>query len=238
MTQQLTAYLRFNDDQNTNAMVAKNLISDTIVPLRTSDTGEEALSMMDDFYVRHLPIVNNKQLLGLISEEDILNYDAQEAVGSYSLSLVRPYANVTDHIYELLRLLAEYHLTVIPVVDNEENYIGLVTLEDLLQFFARTASFSEPGSILVLEINKRDYSLSEIARIVESENAAVLSSFVTTSLDSTRIDVTIKINLQNIQSIIATFDRFDYEIKATFNEADYVGSLQERYDALMSYLNV
>ncbi len=194
--------------------------------------------MMDDFYVRHLPIVNNKQLLGLISVDDILNYDANEPIGSYSLSLVRPYANARDHIYELLRLLAEYHLTVIPIVDDEENYVGVITLEALLQYFAQMASFSEPGSILVLEISKRDYSLAEIARIVESENAAILSSFVTTIPDSTRVDVTIKINRQNIQSVIATFTRFNYDIKASFNEADYVGSLRERYDALMSYLNV
>ncbi len=219
-------------------MIAETLISNEIIPLRTSDTGEEALSMMNDFYVRHLPIVNNRQLLGLISEDDILNFDANEAVGSYSLSLIRPYANAKDHIYELLRLLAEYHLTLIPVVDDEENYIGVVTLEALLLHFARTASFSEPGSILVLEISKRDYSLAEIARIVESENAAVLSVFVSAVPESARIEVTIKINRQNVHSIIATFTRFDYDVKASFNEADYVSSLRERYDALMSYLNV
>ena len=194
--------------------------------------------MMNDFYVRHLPIVNNKQLLGLLSEDDILNYDASEAVGSYSLSMVRPFANRKDHIYELLRLVAEYHLTLIPLVDEEENYIGVVTLEAILMYFAQTASFSEPGSILVLEMSKRDYSLAEIARIVESESASILSSFITSNLESTRVDITIKINRQNIQSIIATFGRYDYEIKASFNEADYVGSLQERYDGLMSYLNV
>ena len=219
-------------------MIAEILISDEIIPLRTSDTGEEALSMMDDFYVRHLPIVNNKQLLGLISEDDILNHDASEPVGSYSLSMTRPYASGKDHVYELLRLLAEYHLTLIPVVDNEENEMGVVTLEALLMHFAQMASFSEPGSIIVLEMSKRDYSLAEIARIVESESAAILSSFITTNLESTRVDITIKINRQNIQTIIATFERFDYDIKASFNEADYVGSLQERYDALMSYLNV
>lgn len=219
-------------------MIAETLISDNIIPLRTSDTGEEALGMMDDFYIRHLPIVNDKQLLGLISEDDILNYDASEAVGSYGLSMVRPYAKGKDHVYELLRLLAEYHLTLIPVVDDEENYLGVVSLEALLLYFAQTASFSEPGSILVLEMSKRDYSLAEIARIVESENAAVLSSFITTNLDSTRLDVTIKVNRQNIQSIMATFERFDYDIKASFNESEYVGSLQERYDSLMSYLNV
>jgi len=219
-------------------MIAENLISNSIIPLRTSDTGEEALSIMNDFYIKHLPIVNNKQLLGLIAEDDILNYDVAEPVGSYRLSMRRPYARNNDHIYEVMRLLAEYELTVVPVVDYDDNYIGLIAQEDLLRFFANTGSFVEPGSIVVLEMNKIDYVLSEVARIVESENAKILSSFITSAPNSNRVDLTIKINRQNIQNIIATFERFSYEIKASFNESDYVDSLRERYDALMSYLNV
>ncbi|MCB0568677.1 MAG: CBS domain-containing protein [Phaeodactylibacter sp.] len=219
-------------------MTAENLISDTVVPLRTSDTGEDALGMMNDFYIRHLPIVNDKQFLGLISEDDILNHDVEEAVGSYKLSLAHAYAKGSDHIYEVLRLLAQHNLTVIPVVDNENNYLGLITLEDLMMLFAKTASFAEPGSILVLEINKRDYSMAEIARIVESEGATILSSFLTSNVDSSLIEVTLKVNRQNLQSIIATFGRFKYIVKASFNETEYVDSLRERFDALMSYLNV
>lgn len=196
------------------------------------------MGIMNDFYVRHLPIVNDKQLLGLISEEDILEHDAHEPVGSYQLSLIRPYVKHNDHLYEILRLIAEYHLTLIPVVDEEENYIGLVTMEDVLQYFTKTASFSEPGSIVVLEMSRHDYQLSQIAQIVESENAAVLSAFITTSLDSIRVDVTIKINRQNIQNILATFERYEYEVKASFNEIEYLDSLRDRYDSLMAYLNV
>jgi CBS domain-containing protein len=219
-------------------MTAEHLTSDMIIPLRTSDTGEEALSMMNEFVVRHLPIVNNQQLLGLISEDDILDNDTHEAVGSYHLSMTRPYVKHDDHVYEILRLIAEYRLTLIPVVDDEQNYVGLVTMEDLLQYFARTASFSETGSIIVLEMDKRDYHLSQMARIVESEGATVLSSFITSNIDSTRLDVTLKINQQNVQAIIATLNRFDYEVKATFNEGEYLDGLKERFDGLMMYLNV
>lgn len=219
-------------------MTAENLISDSVVPLRTSDTGEEALGMMNDFYVRHLPIVNDKQLLGLISEEDILNHDVEEPVGSYSLSLVHTYVRENDHIYEVIRLLALHHLTVVPVVDVDNNYIGLITLEDLMLLFAKTASFADPGSILVLEINKRDYSMAEIGRIVESEGAAILSSFITSDPESAIIEITLKINRQSLQSIIATFGRFKYVVKASYHETEYVDSLRERFDALMSYLNV
>lgn len=220
-------------------MNAESLVSTGVIPLRTSDTGDEALEMMSEFYVRHLPIVNDKQLLGLISEDDILNFDVNEPVGSYSLSLIRPYVKANDHIYELMRLLADYQLTLIPVVDDEGNYVGVVTQEDVLIFFAKSGSFTEPGSIVVLDVLRRNYSLAEMARIVESENAQIISAFITThNSDSSRIDVTIKVNRQNVQNILATFERFDYDIKASFNELEYLDSLRDRYDALMNYLNV
>lgn len=219
-------------------MVAEYLISNEIIPLKTSDTGEEALSMMDEFFVKHLPIVNNSQFLGLISEDDILNHDMYEPVGSYLLSLNRAYVKQDDHFFEVMRVMSESQLTVIPVISKENDYLGLITLDNLLGTFANSASFNEPGSIIVLEMNKIDYSLSEIARIVESENATILSSFVTSESSSSVIEVTLKLNIQNIQSIIATFVRFDYTIKASFSEADYFDVLKDRYDSLMSYLNV
>ena len=219
-------------------MIAANLLSKTIVPLKTSDTGQEALSIMSDFYVKHLPIVNNVQLLGFISEDDILEHDPEEAVGSYKLSMKRPYVQEKDHIFEVMRIMSEYSLTVIPVVDIEGNYLGLISQDDLLRFFAHIGSFTEPGSIIVLEMSKRDYTLAEIARIVESESAAVLSSFITTNLDSTRIDVTIKVNRQDIQRLIATFERYNYQVKASFQESDYLEAFKDRYDSLMSYLKV
>lgn len=219
-------------------MIAETLLSNTIIPLQTSDNGQVAMEAMNEFLVRHLPIVNNQQLLGLISEEDILNFDINEPVGSYSLSLIRPYVHDKDHIYDIMRLMAELDLTLIPVVDSDNNYRGVITIEDLIKYFARTASFTEPGSILVLEINRRDYSLAEIARIVESENAIILNAFVSSVPDSPQLDITLKINRQQVQTIIATLERFNYQVKATFNETEYLDGLRDRFDALMSYLNV
>ncbi|MCB0607007.1 MAG: CBS domain-containing protein [Lewinellaceae bacterium] len=219
-------------------MTAETLLSTTILPLRTSDTGEDALAMMNDFLVRHLPVVNNEQLLGLLSEEDILNADVEEPVGSYSLSIPSTSVQLTDHIYEVMRLLADYQLTVIPVVDIDGNYAGLITLEDLLRYFATSSSFQDPGSIVVLEMGRHDYSLVTIARIVESENAAILSSFITSYGESTRIDVTIKINRMQIGGILAGFERFNLHVKASFNEQVYFDTLKERYDSLINYLNV
>jgi acetoin utilization protein AcuB len=219
-------------------MIAKELISEDIIPLKTSNTGDYALAMMSDFHVRHLPIVNNRQLLGLISEDEIFEYDSSEPVGSYSLKMSHPYVYDTDHIYEIMQILNEYRLTLIPVIDKDQNYLGVVSLNDLLKYFAQSASFAEPGSVIVLEVNKQNYSLAQIARIVESENATILNSFITSSPDSTELEITLKINRVDISRIIATFNRFDITIKASFTESEYVDSLQEHFDSFMSYLNV
>lgn len=193
---------------------------------------------MNEFHIRHLPIVNNEELLGLLSEDEILDHDAEEPVGSYRLHLLHTFVRVNDHLYDVMRLVAEYQLTAVPVVDDQKRYIGIITAEDLIRQFAESGSFREPGGLIVLEMSRQDYSLAQLARIVESENAVILSAQVNTFPDSPRIEVTLKVNKQNILNIIASFERFDYEVKATFNELEYSDGLRERYDSLISYLNV
>lgn len=219
-------------------MIASSLLSDVIRPIMTSTSGREALGLMNDMNVNHLPIVNEDQLLGVISSNDILSNTVDEPIGSYGLMLKSAYLTDSDHLYEAMRLIGEHNLSLIPVVDVEKNYLGCITQDDLLRFFANIGSFTEPGSIIVLDMNKRDYSLAEISRIVEGESAAILSTFITTSLESEQVDVTLKINKQNIERILVAFDRYGFIIKASFQEEEYFESLKERYDALMSYLSV
>jgi CBS domain-containing protein len=219
-------------------MLANSLITNGIVPLKTSETGEEALGLMSELNLSHYPIVNNEQLLGLISDEDIIGNNIEEPIGSYSLSLSKAFVRNNDHLYEVLRLLGESKLTIIPVVDDEDKYLGIITQNDLLNYFADSGSFTEAGSILVLEVPKRDYSMAEISQIVESEDGVILSSFITTNLDESVVDVTLKINKHQIQPIIANFERYSYKVKFTMQEDEIFDAAKERYDSLMSYLNV
>lgn len=219
-------------------MIAKELISQTHDALRTSDTGEQAVTMMSIFHVKHLPIVNNEQLLGLIAENDILEQNLSEPIGSYNLSMTRPYAQQQDHLFEVMKLMAEYRLTVIPVVDDENRYLGLITQDDLIQYYASSFSFEEPGSILVIETDKVNYSLAEVSRIVEEENSAILTSFLTTVEDSTRVQITLKINNHSLSGIVASLERYGYDIAASFAEDEYRDLFKDRYDSLMTYLNV
>jgi predicted transcriptional regulator len=219
-------------------MVAREIIDNLIAPLKTSETGEYALQCMSDACIRHIPIVNDKLLLGTLSEDDILDHDMMEPIASYSLTLNQAFVREEDHIFEIIQALAEQQLTAIPVVDSEYNYLGTVSLQSLIRCFAESYSFKDPGSIIVLNIPERDYVLSEIARLAETENARIISTFITRGKEEGSILVTLKLNTQHISALLATFRRFNYDVYSSFTEPEYLDSLKERYEGLMSYLNV
>lgn len=220
-------------------MTADALLTDLLVPLAPTDTGEHALEVMSEFYVRHLPVVDDERhLVGILSEDEVLDADPDRRVGDYRLPAQPPSVFSDDHVYDIMRLLVEYKLTVVPVVDRQGAYLGMVTNEDLLKYFGETSTFRDPGSIIILEMGRHDYSLSEIARIVESEGAVILSSFVRTFEDTSRTEVTVKVNSQSIAATLSTFERYNYNVKASFNEKQLQEALRERYDSLMTYLNV
>ena len=220
-------------------MIARHLITDEIMHLKTSDTGKTALSWMDEYKVSHLPIVNNEDFLGLISEQDIYSFNnINEPLGSHALSLKNPSVNEHQHVYEVLKLIDELKLTVIPVLDDHKKYLGCITVSKLINFLSGTYSVSNPGGIIVIEISDKDYSLTEISNIVESNNAKILSTFISSHRDSTRLEVVIKVNKIEIGTILQTFDRYGYFVKATYGEDEDMEDLKENYDSLMNYLNI
>lgn len=220
-------------------MKAIDLISKNVPSLKTSDTGGRGLRLMNEFHVSHLPIVNENQFLGLISEEDILNAHGEEdPIGSLPLSVLRPFIHDYEHLFEVLKVATEFKLTIVPVIDKEENYLGLITRDDLLNYFAIQTDILEPGGIIVLELGINDYNLSEIVRILESNHAKILCIFAGTNYDSTKMELTIKINQTELQPIISDLNRYNYVVKETFQEAEYFDNLKERYDSLMNYLNI
>jgi len=220
-------------------MLVKEIISDSITTLKTSDSASLALSLMDEFKVSHLPIVNNVEFLGLISEEDILSLNIpDEPLGNHKLSLARPFINDDQHIFDAIRIFSELKLSILPVLDRKNNYLGIITIRDLIYNLSRIISLDNPGGIIVLELNQNDYSLTEISQIVESNDAKVLNLYVTSYLNSTKIDLTLKINKMDLTQVLKTFNRYDYIIKASFSEHQYLDDLKDRYDLLMNYLNM
>lgn len=219
-------------------MIAAQLISDAIPPIKTSDTIQKVEDRMAEFRLNHLPIVNETQFLGLISDEDIIEIpDYDTSVGNVNLSLINPFVYQDQHIYEVIRLFYEQKLTAVPVLDSSMSYLGLISINTLAEYFAKITSVAEPGGIIVLEISNRNNSLSHIAQIVESNNAQILSSYVDTVANSTKLEITIKVNKTDISQIIASFLRYDYTVKATFNHLQRDHDSKDRFDSLMNYLS-
>ncbi len=221
-------------------MVAKELVSNTVMPLFFNDSIKQAMSIMSFYHLRQLPVVDQQKFIGIVDEEELLNFNQDEQIQALiNTASIKKIATQEDsHLYEVMHLLVEQKLSMIPVIDSQEKYLGIITREDILQYFTEFSAISEPGCILVLTVNKRDYSLSEIARIVESENGSILSTNIHNLAETEQIEVTIKINKQEINRIVATFERYNYTIKASYSENDYQHILQERFDHLMNYLNV
>jgi len=221
-------------------MTAKDFISEIIPALNYSDTGEKALNWMEIFRISHLPIVQNGDFLGVISDNDIYDLNiADHEIKDYNLSLYRPYVMENQHIYEIIELASRLKLSIIPVLDKNSKYIGVITLHDLVEYFADLVAVKSPGAVIVLEINIHNYSLTQIANIVESNNAKVLSFYLKNIPDSTKVEATLKVNTDNLISIIETLQRYDYEIKASFMEdISYKKILEDRYETFMNYLSI
>ena len=220
-------------------MRAQELISELIPPLKYSETGEKALNWMNEFRVSHLPVVKGNQYIGLLSENDVYDMpDPAMKLEECFVNLPKPFIYENRHVYEVMKMIADLKITVVPILDENNEYIGCTDLLFLMSQITAVISIKEPGGILVLVMNIHDYSLTEIARIVEENNAKILSSYITSLPDSTEIEVTIKINTTDLDRIIHTFNRYDYTIKASLAKGNFADDLKRRYDELMNYLNM
>lgn len=221
-------------------MVAKDLISVDIPSLKTSDLAQTALNWMEIFRVSHLPIVNNQDFLGLISDADIYDMNQpDEPIGNHKLTLLKPFVEAEQHLFEVIGLASRLKLSVVPVLDNLNHFLGVITITDLIRHMAGISSMDQPGGIIVLELVSRDYSLSQIAQIVESNNVKVLSMYITSPPESTKLEVTLKVNSGDLTSVVRTFERYNYEVKTWVSDNDSMdGFYSERFDLLMKYLNI
>jgi CBS domain-containing protein len=218
-------------------MRAIELITEEIPPLTHNDTGEKALRWMDEFKVSHLPVLKNGNFVGVLSESDVLDkMDLDQTLDVLFDHLPRPYVFAQAHIYEVLAKMSDLRISIMPILDENEVYLGCTSVYHLMSLIANTGSIKEIGGILVLEVNTLDYSMAQIAQIVESNNARILSSYIMSSPDSTKLEVTLKINQVELGSIIRTFERYDYVIKASFQRSEVDDDIQTRYESLMKFL--
>lgn len=221
-------------------MIAKQLMTDLATIVNTNNTGSDILYFMDEDKLSVLPVVNDGNYQGLITEIQIFNMkDPDKPLGEQNISLKNVYVKENQHIYEVIKTMSAEDVTLLPVIDDKDNYRGCITLQALVKYMGSLTAVGNPGAIILLELNQHDYVLSQIAQIVESNDAKILSLYVKSEKNSTKIEVTIKISAMEIQGIIQAFNRYNYIIKETYTEDEELyNDLKDRYDSLMNYLNI
>jgi acetoin utilization protein AcuB len=221
-------------------VIARQLITNTFPTLNCSDKGKKALNIMESFRVSHISLVRDKEYLGIISDKDIYDLDLNKCcINEVPLKLIRPYILANQHIFEVVQKMQEFSLTVLPVLELNMEYCGSILLNELSAKFLGLVAVLEPGAIVILELNQNDYSLTQISQIVESNGAKILSLYTQNRENSMIMDVTIKINMTDISSIIQTFVRYDYTIKAVYMDDSLLTDMyNERYELFMKYLNI
>lgn len=220
-------------------MIAPKLISDFVPPLSVEDTGEFALMRMHEYNVNNLAVVDGQKYAGLISMEEVINMKHLSLpLKNFMGNIRKPFVHDTAHVFDIMKAAVEFNVRVVPVIDEEENYAGLISAESCLRVFAKLNSVSDNGGIIEIEKSLSDYSLLEIVRIVEENEAQVLSLYTNQDRANGIMQVTIKLNTTELNGIVAAFERYEYQITGVFNETEYTEDMKERYDALMRYLNV
>jgi predicted transcriptional regulator len=220
-------------------MDIKSLISFELPVLSLDDDGIKAMRLMNEYRVFHLPLVHRDNYLALVSEDDLLDWDTPEEPLSLAEFInFRPAVFEFMHPFEAMKIAKEFSLSLVPVVDKQNHFAGVVTVEGLFNYIADTNAVLEPGGIIVLEMEQRNYSLSEIARICESNDVSILCQFIKTKDESGMQYVTIKVNKTDVQALLATFERFNYSVVETFSIENHKEDLQSNYDMLMHYINI
>ena len=219
-------------------MQAIDLISQSLISLHPDDDGLRAISLMEELRVNHLPVVRNGFYLGILSEKEILNWDNEkEFIEEHLEEITAPSVISTQHLFDIIEELEKFSLTVIPVLDEEKHYLGSITNRKLLYTIAKSTSIQSNGGVIVLRMNQNDYQMSEIASIVEDNNTKILSSYITSIPDALQIELTLKLNTMDINSIVKDLERFDYNVSASFNTEETNDDFADRYESLMRFLN-
>ena len=220
-------------------MLNLDILSAGITPVHPDDSVLLAKDLMIDQQVTHLPVVSDNKLLGIINEDLLLDAETDnQTIGSLQAQFSHASVQSVGHILDTLHVCTEFQLTLIPVLNAETDYAGSITSQDLLKYTARIIGAGDPGAIIVLEMDRVNFSFSEIIKLVETNDAQVTQ--LNTHLDpfTSSFFITLRINKMEVSDIIATFQRYEYKIKYYFGEEQYENELRSNYNHLMNYLSI
>jgi acetoin utilization protein AcuB len=221
-------------------MLALDLVSDLIPAVTASDTVGQAIERMVEFKVSHLPVVDQAEYLGLLSENDIREFaDPGQLIGADLTRLLAVSALADQHLFEVVELVSRYGLTLLPVLSSDKEYKGNITLPALVKSFSLLTAAGQPGALLVLTLAVQDYSPTLLSRIIEDNNAKIISLYVISDSNGRDLTVTIKVNTQETSSMMRSFDRYGYTVKSSFMGNSQLDDFyRSRYEEFMKYMNI
>lgn len=221
-------------------MIAEELINHMIPPLKLVDDTNKAILWMEELRSNQLPVVDQGRFVGLLTEEAVLERnDISLLVKDYEFLGSDSIISVNSHFYDVIKIAADNKVKMVGVIDEDHDYVGVITVQDTITAFAQSAAVQLPGGIVVLSLNRIDYSLAEISRLVEENNAKVLSSSIKDDLlDPSKLKLTLKIDKLDLSHIVATLERFGYKIIARFQETKIKETEKEKIDSLLKFINI
>ncbi|GHB30455.1 CBS domain-containing protein [Mongoliitalea lutea] len=221
-------------------MQAFEYINNLIPPLKITDQTGKALLWMEEIRTNCLPVVQDKFFKGLVTDEQIYTLNQPKlTMDAVELENQACFVYLDKHIYDVIRTAAEFHTNMVAVLDKNNEYLGVITMEDAITAFADSLSIQSNGAVIVLSMFMTDYSMSEIARVIESENAKILSSFIASDpLDDSKIKLTLKLDKTELRHVKATLERFGYHVLDHYQEQAGVSEDQERIDNLFRFLDI
>jgi Mg/Co/Ni transporter MgtE len=214
-----------------------NYITNDYKAIDSQETIAVVQEFFDDLNFSHFPVVEEEMYIGSIASNDIETFEANKKVTDYRYSLEGFFARSTMIWLDVLEIFAKNNTNLVPVLDEKNKYVGYYEITDIMKFFHETPFLQESGGIIIVKKRTSEYSMGQIAQIVESNNGKLLGLFVSET-DSENIKVTIKISLGVMNEIIQTFRRYDYEIVSEHFEDNYINTLKERSEYLDKYLNI
>ena len=220
-------------------MLTIELINNNIPRLQLQDSVSKALQLISDFRVTHLPVISEDIYLGLISEEGLLDAESEKApIESLQAHFLHASVNENEHFLNAVNCSNQFDTTVVPVINEEKELMGVITTPELLKALGGFSGASEIGGIIVLEMERIRFSISEISRIVESNDATILHLNTTVHPETGMLTVTIHLNKKEIAAIVATFERYDYDILYYFGNENFENEIHSNYRHLMNYLDI
>ena len=219
-------------------MLANELISTSYPTVNPDDKIHVALQLMDDFDIVHIPVVDHEKFIGLLSKDDLLDVNEDAPIKAAMEDLMIKSVKGTEYFLSAVKLASQNNLSMVPVVNNENDWLGAISIAELLKAIVKFSGTEEPGALIILEMERKSYSFGEISRLVETNDAHITQLNTYTEIETGLLIVTIKLNKLEVSDILSTFQRYDYSVRYFIGEQHYENELKYNYDHLMTYLKV